>query len=153
MPSPVCEISRVAYSLRNPPLARTVRRSPMNDRAAGLFTPSGYGRAANSTVHGSMILDVSQNLVVAQQIRRQKARIMDIAGARLTSAVEFAADELLDRLASDVVAVLLGRRLHEVRRRRHDRPAVAAVHVVLSGAIHYDHDSGHVRRVPILLQI
>jgi hypothetical protein len=26
-----------------------------------------------------MILDVSQNLVVAQQIRRQKTRIMDIA--------------------------------------------------------------------------
>src|SRR5215469_9242411 len=71
MPSPVCEISRVAKSLRKPGLARTVRRSPMNDRVAAagaaagsLVTRSGYGRlsAGGSSRRASRTLPVADDL-------------------------------------------------------------------------------------------
>src|SRR5580698_9364794 len=66
------------------------------------------------------------------------------------SAVEFAADELLDRIPGDVVAVLLGRRLHEVGGSRQDRPGDAAVLGDLGGPDGVDDDASRVRRVPDL---
>src|SRR5262249_42761209 len=60
-------------------------------------------------------------------------------------AVEFAADELVDRLASDIVAVLLGRGLHEVRGSRQDRARDSAVLGDLGGAHGVDDHAGRVR--------
>src|SRR3984957_7141798 len=65
-------------------------------------------------------------------------------------AVDLAADELLDLLAGLVVAVLLGRRLHEVRRRRQDRTADAAVLGDHRGTYRVDDHASGVRRVPDL---
>src|SRR5215470_5798843 len=130
MPSPVCEISRVAKSLRKPGLARTVRRSPMNDRAAA-------GAAA-----GSLVTRSDYGPGAARRPGRDR-------GFRVLSR-ELAADELLDGLAGILVAVLLGRRLHEVRRCRDNRAADAAVLGNLRSADRIDDHAGRVRRVPDL---
>src|SRR6266516_2433818 len=66
------------------------------------------------------------------------------------SAIRFAANELLDRLARGVVTVLLGWGLHEVRRGGQERPADAAVLSDLSGAYGVDDHACRVRRVPDL---
>src|SRR5215468_11252235 len=66
------------------------------------------------------------------------------------SAIRFAANELLDRVPGDVVAVLLRWGLHEVRRGRQEWPADAAVPGDLGGADGVDDHSGRVRRVPDL---
>src|SRR5262249_22139282 len=131
MPSPVCEISRVAKSLRKPGLASTVRRSPMNDRAAA-------GAAA-----GSLVTRSDYRPGAAPRPGRDR-------GIRGCLPCEFAADELLDGLACVFVAVLLGRRLHEVRRSRDNRAADAAVLGDLRGANRIDDHAGRVRRVPDL---
>src|SRR6266568_2721413 len=85
----------------------------------------------------------------AGRVRRDSGRRCGrLAGQ--ASAADFAADELLYRLAGDVVAVLLGRRLHEVGRGRDDRAADAAVLGDLGGADRVDDHAGRVRRVPDL---
>src|SRR5436190_17427522 len=63
------------------------------------------------------------------------------------SAVRFAANELLDRLARGVVAVLLGWGFHEVRRGGQERPADAAVLGDLGGADGVDDHACRVRRI------
>src|SRR5262249_47376343 len=66
------------------------------------------------------------------------------------SAVDVAGDEVLDRPVRVVVVVLLRRRLHEVRRGRHDRAGQAAVEADLRGPDRVDDDAGRVWRVPDL---
>src|SRR5207237_5010609 len=61
-----------------------------------------------------------------------------------------ALDVFLHALARPVVRDLARRRLHEVRRRRHDRAAEAPVERELAAAYCVDDDSGAVRRVPDL---
>src|SRR5205823_14041473 len=61
-----------------------------------------------------------------------------------------ALDVFLHALARPVVRDLARRRLHEVRRRRHDRAAEAPVERELAAAYCVDDDSGTVRRVPDL---
>src|SRR5262249_56803164 len=67
-----------------------------------------------------------------------------------TSSFDFAPDELVHQVAGDVVAILLGRRLHEVRRGGQDRPADTAVAGDLGRADGVDDDARGVRRVPDL---
>src|SRR5579859_6210718 len=102
MPSPACEISLVPNRRRKPVSASTARRSVTNDEA----TDAAYG------VHQPPTMPVTS-------WKRMKGVP--------ASAVDFAADELLHQVPAHVVAVLLRRRLHEVRGRREHRPADAAV--------------------------
>src|SRR5262245_10319001 len=68
----------------------------------------------------------------------------------LALALQLTGDELLHRLVRLFVAVLNGRRLHEVGARRQDRAADAAVLSDLRGAYGVDDDAGGVRGVPDL---
>src|SRR5688572_6057489 len=61
-----------------------------------------------------------------------------------------AVGEVLDHLASLFVAVLHGRRLHEICRRPEQRAADAAVLGELGATDGVDDDAGRVRRVPHL---
>src|ERR1700689_4521894 len=69
---------------------------------------------------------------------------------RRALALALARDELLHEVAADVIAELLGRRLHEVGAGRDDRAADAAVLGDLGRAEGVDDDAGRVRRVPDL---
>src|SRR6204780_502661 len=69
---------------------------------------------------------------------------------RRALALALARDELLHEVAADVIAELLGRRLHEVGAGRDDRAADAAVLGDLRGTDRVDDDAGRVRRVPDL---
>src|ERR671919_39324 len=68
----------------------------------------------------------------------------------LTAPSAVALDELLGHLPGDVVGVLLGRRLHQVGARAHDRAAEAVVKRQLAAPHRVGDDARRVRRVPHL---
>src|SRR6185436_18048290 len=62
----------------------------------------------------------------------------------------FAGDEPLESVVGHVIRPLLGRRLHEVRRGRHEATLEAAIERDLAAADGVDDDARRVRRVPHL---
>src|SRR6185437_2976870 len=97
MPSPACETSRVANNRRKSRPASTPRKSAQTADLDPLATPSSLGG------------------------RGRGALCLIGAAAPGELPVDLAGDELLDQVPADVVAVLLRRRLHEVRAGRGHR--------------------------------
>src|SRR5580692_7473761 len=165
MPSPVWEISRTVNSRRKFRSASTMRRSETKadrvsqpngllrprpgPRSACWDTPSAYGARVSPGDTGARVGCTAAPRVPAARPKPRCAGAPRDAGAR-RSALYVAPDELVHQVAGDVVAVLLGRRLHEVRRGRENRPADPAVAGDLRGADGVDDHPGGVRRVPDL---
>src|SRR5450755_5124649 len=144
-------MSRVANSRRKSRSASTMRRSAMKCdrvvRAASLpwrrgrrGTPSAYGRYRPR----------APGWHANARGREASPGISPAAGERPALPLDLTPDELVDQVTGGIVAVLLGRRLHEVRRCRQDRAADAAVAGNLGGPDGIDDHAGRVRRVPDL---
>src|SRR5664279_5287611 len=89
-----------------------------------LSAPSKTTARMNSSTPASAVPQSTSSSAPANLIRARKG-----AG----SEVDLPGDELLDVVAGFVIGVLHGRGLHEVGRRREQRPAHAAVHGDLRG--------------------
>src|SRR5690606_15691619 len=81
---------------------------------------------------------------------RLRQRLLRDAATSARSALDLSSDELFHLRPAHIVGVLLGRRLHAVRRRRHDRAADATVLGDLRRPDGVDDDSRGVRGVPDL---
>src|ERR1700722_12206396 len=166
MPSPSCEISLVENSRRNARSAHRIRRSRTKEARRGMplgadatcwrSAPSGPSWADTQSAYcrpgwpgyvgrqsPEMIL-VSQGGSRAWTRRRPPPwwRGPPEAAPGVLLPLQLAADELGDRVAGLVVAVLDRRRLHEVRGRGQDRAPDAAVLGDLRSADRVDDDAG-----------
>src|SRR5690349_15301189 len=97
MPSPACEISRVANNRRKSRPASTPRKSAQTADLDPLATPSSLGGALLNRRRRA-----GSTGAAALSDRRGRAGPGTLSG-------DFAADELFDQVPADVVAVLLRR--------------------------------------------